>query len=106
MAKEWPGRDERPCIRELINGLNGTSGTAAPNAALQLLGSLGWKLTAKCTTDEARLLARLEEFIGYLENNQRFFVNFGDGYRHREPITLRFVESAVNQMVSKRFVKR
>jgi len=30
----------------------------------------------------------------------------GDRYRHGEPITSSFVESAVNQVVSKRFVKR
>jgi hypothetical protein len=32
--------------------------------------------------------------------------NYGDRYRHGEPITSSFVESAVNQVVSKRFVKR
>ncbi|MGF6918489.1 hypothetical protein OKW28_002662 [Paraburkholderia sp. 40] len=52
--------------------------------------------------EEARLLARLEEFIGHLENNQNFIVNYGDRYRHGEPITSSFIE----QVVSKRFVKR
>jgi len=33
-------------------------------------------------------------------------LNYGDRYRHDEPITSSFVESAVNQVVSKRFVKR
>ncbi|SIT48129.1 hypothetical protein BN2476_630009 [Paraburkholderia piptadeniae] len=33
-------------------------------------------------------------------------MNYGDRYRHGEPITSSFVESAVNQVVSKRFVKR
>jgi hypothetical protein len=33
-------------------------------------------------------------------------VNYGDRYRHGEPITSSFVETAVNQVVSKRFVKR
>ena len=54
----------------------------------------------------ARLLVRLDEFIGYLENNRRFIVNYGDRYRHGEPITSSFVESAVNEVVSKHFVKR
>jgi hypothetical protein len=44
--------------------------------------------------------------IGYLENNQNFIVNYGDRHRHGEPITSSFVESAVNQVLSKRFVKR
>lgn len=42
----------------------------------------------------------------YIENNQRFIVNYGDRCHHREPITPSFVESAVNQVASKRFVKR
>jgi hypothetical protein len=70
------------------------------------LESLGWELDADCSPEEARLLARLDEFIGYLENNQNFIVNYGDRYNHGEPITSSFVESAVNQVVSKRFVKR
>ena len=56
--------------------------------------------------EETKLLAKLGEFIGSLENNQRFIVNYGDRYRHGEPITSSFVESAVNQVVSKRFVKK
>jgi hypothetical protein len=37
-----------------------------------------------------------------LESNQRFIVNYGDRYRHGEPITSSFVELAVNQVISKR----
>jgi hypothetical protein len=33
-------------------------------------------------------------------------VNYGDRYRHGESITSSFVESTINQVVSKRFVKR
>jgi hypothetical protein len=33
-------------------------------------------------------------------------VNYGDRDRHGEPITSSFVESAVNQVVSKRIVKQ
>ncbi len=53
-----------------------------------------------------KLLGKLEEFIVYLDNNRHFIVNYGDRYRHGEPIASGFVESAVNQVVSKRFVKR
>lgn len=70
------------------------------------LESLGWELDADFSVEEARLLARLEELIGYLENNQNFIVNYGERYRHGESITSSFVESAVNQVVSERFVKR
>jgi hypothetical protein len=43
--------------------------------------------------------------IIYLDNNRGFIVNYGDRYRHGEPIASGFVESAVNQVISKRFVK-
>ena len=66
-----------------------------PYPALQRLESLGWELATDGSPEEARLPAKLEEFIGYLENNQSFIVNYGDRYRHGEPITSSFVESAV-----------
>ncbi|KDP89493.1 hypothetical protein CF70_031350 [Cupriavidus sp. SK-3] len=44
--------------------------------------------------------------IIYLGNNRSFIVNYGDRYRHGEPIASGFVESAVNQVISKWFVKR
>ncbi|CAG2158867.1 ISKra4 family transposase ISBte1 [Cupriavidus numazuensis] len=60
----------------------------------------------EASPEEAKLLDKLEEFIVYLDNNRHFIVNYGDRYRHGEPIASGFVESAVNQVVSKRFVKR
>lgn len=109
MIKGLPDRDERPCAEVLIDGLRSAKWHlwhGCPYPALRRLESLGWELATDGSPEEARLLARLEEFIGYIENNQRFIVNYGDRYRHGEPITSSFVESAVNQVVSKRFVKR
>ncbi|BCG05222.1 hypothetical protein PPGU19_097900 (plasmid) [Paraburkholderia sp. PGU19] len=109
MMKGLPDRDERPCVDTLIDALRIAKWHlwhGCPYPALQRLERLGWELATDDSPEEARLLARLEEFIGYLENNQRFIVNYGDRYRHGEPITSSFVESAVNQVVSKRFVKR
>jgi len=68
--------------------------------------STRWDLEAEASPEEAKLLGKLEEFIVYLDNNRHFIVNYGDRYRHGEPIASGFVESAVNQVVSKRFVKR
>ena len=109
MIKGLPDRDERPSADTLIDGLRSAKWHlwhGCPYPALQRLESLGWELATDGSPEETRLLARLEEFIGYLENNHRFIVNYGDRYRHGEPITSSFVESAVNQLVSKRFVKR
>lgn len=41
-----------------------------PYPALQRLESLGWELHAECSSEGARPIARLDEFIGYLENVQ------------------------------------
>ena len=109
MIKGLPERDERPSVDALIDGLRSAKWYlwhGCPYPALRRLESLGWELATDGSPEEARLLARLEEFIGYIENNQRFIVNYGDRYHHGEPITSSFVESAVNQVVSKRFVKR
>jgi hypothetical protein len=45
------------------------------------------------------------EFHHYIEVNQAFIPNYGDRYRHDETITTSFVESTVNQVISKRMVR-
>jgi hypothetical protein len=44
-------------------------------------------------------------FGHYIEVNQNAIPNYGDRYRHGETISTSFVESAVNQVISKRMVK-
>jgi predicted transcriptional regulator len=51
-------------------------------------------------------LKAVREFRGYIEANQNFIPNYGDRYRHGEKISTAFAESAVNQVVSKRMVKK
>lgn len=53
-----------------------------------------------------KLLKAIHEFHSYIRSNQAFIPNYGDRYRYGEIITTSFVESAVNQVVSKRFVKK
>ena len=53
-----------------------------------------------------KLLKAVREFRGYIEANQNFMPNYGDRYRHGEKISTGFAESAVNQVVSKRMVKK
>ncbi len=48
----------------------------------------------------------VQEFGSYIEANQNFIPNYGDRYRHDETISTAFVESTVNYVVSKRFVKK
>jgi hypothetical protein len=54
----------------------------------------------------AKLAFKLQEFLTYIENNRTCIVDYGDRHRHGEPIASSFVESGVNQVVAKRFVKK
>ncbi len=53
-----------------------------------------------------KLTAGLTEFEIYIRNNREFIPNFGERYRQGERISTAFVESTVNQVVSRRFVKK
>jgi len=48
----------------------------------------------------------VEEFRTYIRNNAPLIPNYGERYRHGEAIATGFVESTVNQVVSKRFCKK
>jgi hypothetical protein len=52
------------------------------------------------------LLKAVAEFHTYIEDNRRFIPNYGERFRQGERISTGFVESTVNQVVSKRMVKR
>ena len=45
-------------------------------------------------------------FETYVRENRAFVPNYGERYRQGKIISTAFVESAVNQVVSKRFVKK
>ena len=42
----------------------------------------------------------------YIVNNRHVIPNYGERYRNGEPIATGFVESTVNEVVSKRFCKK
>jgi hypothetical protein len=53
-----------------------------------------------------KLLKAVEEFHTYIHNNAGFIPNYGERYHHGERISTGFVESTINQVVSKRMVKK
>lgn len=53
-----------------------------------------------------KLAKALSEFWGYINANRAFIVNYGDRYRNGETISSAFVESTVNEVISKRFEKK
>jgi hypothetical protein len=56
--------------------------------------------------EQGKLRKTLREFEQYIAANRPFIPNYGDRYRNGETISSAFVESTVNQVVSKRFVKK
>jgi hypothetical protein len=78
--------------------------------ALKELQGLQMDLDAAAfeTQDERaqKLLKSVEELHTYVQRNQAFVPNYGERYRNGEKIASGFVESAVNQVVSKRMVKK
>ena len=64
---------------------------------------------AVATTGDAtarKLLKAVEEFHTYIERNRTFIPNYGERYRCGERISTGFVESTVNQVISRRFCKK
>ena len=61
-----------------------------------------------CATENdasAKLEKTLAEFGGYIRKNSDFMANYGDKWRNGERISSGFVESAVNQIVARRWSK-
>jgi hypothetical protein len=60
----------------------------------------------KSTEKHKKLLKNLEEFETYARNNAGFIPNYRERWRYGETISTAFVESTINQVVSKRMVKK
>jgi hypothetical protein len=58
------------------------------------------------TIKQLKLQKAVKEFQIYIENNAAMITNYGERYRNGEAIATGFVESAVNQIIAKRLVKK
>ena len=76
--------------------------------ALERIEDLQWDLefTIGKSENQNKLWKQLREFDTYIRNNRDYIPNYGERYRNGERIATSFVESTVNQLVSKRMVKR
>jgi len=76
--------------------------------ALQVVEQVQWQL--EDLDEEGRASCKLAktvvEFHTYVTANEAFIPNYGDRYRYDEVISTAFVESTVNQVISKRMVKK
>jgi hypothetical protein len=62
--------------------------------------------TIEESPEQRKLLKAIREFGGYIAANKPFIPNYGDRYRNGETISTAMAESTVNQVISKRFVKK
>jgi hypothetical protein len=64
---------------------------------------------ASCERDDgkiSKLCKAVQEFHTFIDRNRAFIPNYGERYRNGERISTGFVESTVNQVVSRRMVKK
>jgi hypothetical protein len=76
--------------------------------ALDRLADLSMELSLiQARSAAAKKIAdSVAEFETYIRNNREFIPNFGERRRQGETISTAFVESTINQVVSRRFVKK
>jgi hypothetical protein len=74
--------------------------------ALQVLEGLELDVDAGASLEARKLARTLHEFEQYIRTNQSSIPNYGDRYRNGEAISSAVAESSVNQVISKRFVKK
>jgi hypothetical protein len=75
--------------------------------ALEITDELAYALDVENGSPEhCKLLKAVRAFETYVTNNRTFLPNYGERYRQGKIISTAFVEPAVNQVVSKRFVKK
>jgi hypothetical protein len=106
-AADDPRRD--PVVRDL-DRLKWSLWHGNASKALQVVQSVEMDLDAAVATSghgtARKLLKAVEEFHTYIETNQALIPNYGERYRAGERISTGFVESTVNQVISKRFCKK
>jgi hypothetical protein len=77
----------------------------SPHQALHTIEELTWAIGTESERAQD-VQDKLEKFMSYVTANIARIPNYADRNRHGEPIATGFVESAVNQVLSKRFLKK
>jgi hypothetical protein len=63
-------------------------------------------LISRRSTPADKLAAGISELRTYVRNNRKSLPSYGERYGQRETISTTLVESTINQVVSRRFVKK
>jgi len=85
----------RPSLERSGERACGRHGTLTPVAS-----------TSTADTTVAGVVIYMRELETYITNNTGAIVNYGERYRNGDRISTGFVESTINQVVSKRMVKK
>lgn len=78
----------------------------AMERAEELRGKLLTPFTATARAKAKKLRDKLEKFVGYIAANRAFIPNYEKRYHAGKPISTSFAESTVDQIISRRFVKK
>jgi hypothetical protein len=104
-AEDYPGLSAD--LEEMLEHLKWNLWHGKVDRALEITDELAYALGIENGSPEHRkLLKAVRAFETYVTNNRAFIPNYGERYRQGKVISTAFVESAVNQVVSKRFVKK
>ena len=74
--------------------------------SLQLIEDLELDPFSEGSEKVRKMAKAVREFGGYIRANREYIPNYGDRWRNQERISTGFVESTVNQVIAKRFVKK
>ncbi len=104
---EPAARPERNSIEKELQSLKWNLWHGNVERALERIQEVQWDLEFRigASENQSKLLKQLREFDGYIRNNQDYIPNYGERYPNGERIATSFVESTVNQVVSKRMAK-
>jgi hypothetical protein len=113
-AASKPGDDERngrldvTTLDKQLESLKWHLWHGNVSRALQIVEDLKGDLESQEERSERakKLLKAVGEFHHYIETNQDAIPNYGDRHRHGERVSTAFAESTVNQVISKRMVKK
>ncbi|MBW0001352.1 MAG: hypothetical protein JO015_19835 [Verrucomicrobia bacterium] len=100
-------RDLSADLEEMLEHLKWNLWHGKVDRALELTDELAYALDVGHGSPEHRkLLKAVRAFETYLTNNRASVPNYGERSRQGKTISTAFVESAVNQVVRKRFVRK
>jgi hypothetical protein len=107
-GEEEVGQLDVPAMEKQLESLKWHLWHGNVYRALQIIEDLECDLDASAQRSERaqKLHKSMSEFHHYIEANRAFIPNYGDRYRHGERIATSFAESTVNQVISKRMVKK